>query len=70
MTTSFTQELVQKDLSRTSATIKEKVFISGVRGKCDARALMIEITLSKVPLPFFFCFFVFYLLPRIPLTIY
>jgi hypothetical protein len=37
-------------------TIKEKVFISGVKGKCDARALMVEITLSKVPLLFFSVF--------------
>jgi hypothetical protein len=48
-------------------TIKEKVFISGVRGKCDERALVIEITLSKsAPTTFLLFFFVFYLLPTKP----
>jgi hypothetical protein len=67
MTTSFTQELAQQDLARTLTTIKEKVFISGVRGKCDERALVIEITLSKsAPTTFLLFFFVFYLLPTKP----
>ncbi len=65
MTTLFTLERAQLDLARIITTVKEKVFISGMKGKCSVHALIVEITLSKVYFYYFstvfFCLFAYFL---------